>query len=871
MTGREHLDDLDEEIRDHLEREAQDNVDCGMTPEAARDAARRKFGNVAITKEDARGVWIPVWLDQLLQDARYGLRMLRRSPGFSAVVIATLALGIGMNTAVFSVVNAVLLRPLSFPHPDRVVWVNTIGARATDEHVAAPDFLAWRDATSLERLVAYYSFDDRVSRGDTIVPARIAMVSDDFWDLAGARPAVGRLPAPGEAAVMLSHSFFEHWFASDSEIVGKPVTIAGLDTTVAGVLPRGFHVQLPPTASSVRLPAKEIDAYRVFIVRPPTARSVQLLFVLALLKPRASISATRAELDTIHARVDRENAGPPDARRSDAMRSIPFEKGVRVIPLTDMVGGDARASLLVLFAAVVLVLLVASANIANLLLARASVRQREIAIRTAVGAGRGRVLRLSLVESLLLASIGGACGVFVARYALQMIVRLIPQAVPRLAETTIDARVLGFALTMSVMTALLFGFAPAMVLWRTSTYDVLKDGARTVTAGGLRARAWLVILELALTVVLLCGAGLLVKSLWRMHAYPPGFAPDRTLTMTVRFYGPASQDDNRRRAFVDEVLRRVPSLPGVEGAGVTTNGEGRMRLFIEGAPPMADAERPVVLHSSVSAGYAKAIGMRVITGRWLTDAEPNPVFVINESLARRDLVGEDPIGKRIQVGGSPGGWDATFATVVGVVEDLRYTRLDATPEPEIFEDYAHAAPFAATVVVRTAGDPMAIASEVRARVVEIDKMQDVSEVKTVEQVLADSIAPRRFNVFLFGTFAAAALLLALIGIYGVIAYSVAQRTHEIGVRLALGAERRAVVGMVVQQGMAIAAAGLLFGVVAAFAVTRVMASLLYDVTPTDPATFAVVAGMLGATAFAACWGPAVRAARVDPLVALRYE
>jgi putative ABC transport system permease protein len=370
---------------------------------------------------------------------------------------------------------------------------------------------------------------------------------------------------------------------------------------------------------------------------------------------------------------------------------------------------------------------------------------------------------------------------------------------------------------------------------------------------------------------LLCGAGLLVKSIWRLQVYPAGFAPDRTLTTTVRFYGPASRDGDRRRAFVDELLRRLPSLPGVQVAGITTNAGGRMRLFIEGAPPMADTDRPVVLHSSVSAGYAKAIGMRVVAGRWLTDAEPHAVFVINERLARRVFGGEDPIGKGIQVGGSPGGSDATFAPVVGVVADLRYTKLDATPEPEIFEDYAHAAPFAATVVVRTAGDPMTIAPAVRARLVEIDKMQEVSDVKTVEQVLADSIAPRRFNMLLFGTFAAAALLLALIGIYGVIAYSVTQRTHEIGVRMALGAERRALVRMVVKQGMGIAMAGLLLGVVAAFAVTHVMTSLLYDVTPTDPATFAVVAGMLGATAFVACWGPAVRAARVDPLVALRNE
>jgi putative ABC transport system permease protein len=426
---------------------------------------------------------------------------------------------------------------------------------------------------------------------------------------------------------------------------------------------------------------------------------------------------------------------------------------------------------------------------------------------------------------------------------------------------------------LSAATALLCGGAPAIALWRTNTYEVLKDGARTATAtsGSLRMRTVLVAAELALTVVLLCGAGLLVKSVWRMREYPAGFAPDRTLTMTVEFSGPEWENDKRRIAYGDEVLRRVPSTPGVEAAGITSSGSGRMTLFIDGAPPMPDSERPEVVESSVSAGYAKAIGMRMVAGRWLTDAEPNQVFVINESLARRDFAGQDPMGTRIQLGSSADGSNVRFATVVGVVADLRSTKLDAAPEPEIFTDYAHSAPFIVTLVVRTARDPLALASTIRSRLVDIDKAAMVSDAMTVEQVLDDSIAPRRFNVFLFGTFAASALLLALIGIYGVIAYSVAQRTHEIGVRMALGAERGTVVGMVVQQGMAIAAAGLLFGLVAALALTRVMTSLLYNVTPTDPATFAVVIAALAATALAACCGPALKAARVDPLVALRYE
>jgi hypothetical protein len=435
MRGREHLDGLDDEIRDHLEREAQDNIDRGMTPEAARAAAYRKFGNVAIAKEDARGVWIPVWIDRLLQDARYGLRMLRRSPSFGAVIIAILSLGIGMNTAVFSVVNAVLLQPLSYPHADRVVWVTTISPGSQDEHVAAPDYLGWSKATSLERLVAYDILDDRISRGDIIAPARVAMVSDDFWELSGARPAVGRVPAPGEAAVMLSHAFFERSFASEPDVVGQAVTIDGQSATVAGVLPPGFHVQLPPPPAWAALAPKEIDVYRVFIVSPPQDGRVQLMRVLALLKPDVSLETARAELETIRSRVARENPG------------IPPEGRLHVIWLADKLVGPARTSLLVLFAAVVLVLLIACANIANLLLARSSVRQREIAIRTAVGASRGRVVRQFLVESLLFACAGAAGGVLVAQWALQVMLQLIPHALPRLTETTVDARVLAFALT----------------------------------------------------------------------------------------------------------------------------------------------------------------------------------------------------------------------------------------------------------------------------------------------------------------------------------------------------------------------------------------------------------------------------------------
>ncbi|HMJ85848.1 MAG TPA: ADOP family duplicated permease, partial [Vicinamibacterales bacterium] len=578
-----------------------------------------------------------------------------------------------------------------------------------------------------------------------------------------------------------------------------------------------------------------------------------------------SIETARAEIETIRARWKQANPG------------VPFRPTLQVVPLMEKLAGGARVALMILLAAVALVLLVGCANIASLFLARASARQKEIAIRTALGASRGRMVRQFLVESLILALAGGSAGLLIARGGLQLMVRLIPQAAPRLTEAALDGRVLAFALGVSVLTALMFGVGPAFTFWNANPNEALKGGSRAVSpaAGRLRTRTSLVTAELALTLVLLCGAGLLVKSLWRITARPAGFDPAHTLTVTVQYdTGGQQGSEERRRAYINEVLGRIRPTAGVEAVGMSTNAGGRMRLFIEGHLASSTQDRPTALHSSVSADYAKAIGMRVVAGRWVTDAEREPVFVVNESLARGAFPGENPIGKRIQTDGAPGATAAAgakFGTIVGVVADLKYTKLDASPEPEIFADYSHASPFTINFVVRTTGSPLAIAPTIRALVDSVDKAQTITDTRTVEAALSESIAPRRFTVFLLGVFAATALLLALIGIYGVIAYSVAQRTQEIGVRMALGAERRAVVLMVVRQGMSMAIAGLVLGVAAALALTRVMTGLLYEVTPTDPATFAAVVGVLAATALAACCGPAFKAARVDPLVALRHE
>ena len=480
------------------------------------------------------------------------------------------------------------------------------------------------------------------------------------------------------------------------------------------------------------------------------------------------------------------------------------------------------------------------------------------------------MLRQFLIESLILAAAGGAAGVLLARGALTIVLRLIPQAIPRLAETTIDLRVLLFAAAMAMVTAIACGVAPAFALRQTSVHDVLKDGARTASASpdSLRVRKTLVAAELALSVVLLVGAGLMVRSFWRLTAYPPGFAPERVLTMRMQFSGPRYVDMANRRAYIDELLRRARSAPGVKAAGASSNADGRMLLDIEGAPEVPRELRPTALVSVTTGSYADAIGMRLIRGRWIRDDETDPVFVVNEALVRRYFAGRDPIGIRFRL---PGINDRSFGAVVGVVADLRYQNLDAAAEPEVFRDYRHANPFGLTAVMRMTRDPAAAAPAIRTLLSGVDRTQPVFDVKPLDAALADTIAPRRFNLLLLGTFAGSAFVLALVGVYGVIAYSVAQRTHEIGVRVALGAERREVVRMIMWQGMTIAAAGIVVGVAASLALTRLIASLLYEVTPTDPLTFTAVAGTLALTAFVASCGPAIKGALVDPIVALRCE
>jgi len=490
---RRALDDLDEDIREHLARETEENIARGLSPEVADAAARRAFGSVPRIKEDTRAVWVPIWADQLLQDARYALRLVRRSPGFASLVVATLALGIGLTTAVFSVVNAVLLRPLAYRDGSRLIWIVTYDDRVSVksiEVVSAPDFVAFHDhASTLERVVAFSVGMERVTAKDGVVATRVATVSSDFWDLAGATPALGRLPSTNEDAIVLSHAFFESAFNGDATLVGGMVTVNDRQVLLAGVLPRTFRPQLPAPAVS-QLPPGEVEAYHATTIRPPspTDFAIQLFYVIARPRPGVTVAQVRSELETLRADVQR------------AYPNLPSVPRLRVTPFADVLVGDARRPLLILFGCVLLVLTIACVNIASLQLARASARRKEVAVRAAIGAGRGRVLRQFVVENLLLASAGGIVGLLVARAAVSSMVQLLPYAIPRLTETTIDARVLTFASIASVVTALACGIAPAAALWRMNVQDALKDGTRTTTAPprALRAGRALVTVELAL-------------------------------------------------------------------------------------------------------------------------------------------------------------------------------------------------------------------------------------------------------------------------------------------------------------------------------------------------------------------------------------
>ncbi|MDQ3687842.1 MAG: ABC transporter permease [Acidobacteriota bacterium] len=804
----------------------------------------------------------------LLQDLRYGLRILLRKPGFTAVAVLTLALGIGANTAIFSVVNAVLLRPFPYESPERLVILQE---RISERDLPASylNFADWRDQNSVCSSMAAVRTRENFNFTGAGEPERLQgrIVSASFFSTLGVRPIRGRdflaeEDRPGAPpAVILSYGFWQRRFGADESVVGKQLTLNNQSFTVVGITPANFQFG---TDADVSVPiGLSADRFRLRGKDPG-------ILVVARLKPEVSLTQAEAELNTIAARLEQQHPDTNAGRR------------VRITSLHESFVGDVRQPLMILLGAVGLVLLIACANVANLLLVRAAARQKEIALRAALGAGRARIIRQLLTESVLLSVLGGVLGMLLALWGMGLITSYLPDGIPRLRETGIDAPVFGFTLVVSLLTGVLFGLAPALQVSRTNLTETLKEGDRGSTGRRQHLRSVLVVSETALTLALLVGASLLVRSFWRLQQVDPGFNPQNLLAMQISVN--AGADEGGRVAdFFEQLHQKVGTLPGVESVsisnGLPIEGANQPPFIIEGRPRPEPGKEPAGIRYTVSPDYFRTLGIVLLKGRVFTAEDTRdgqPVVIIDEALARQHFQNEDPIGKRLAqaLPNSPS------LEIVGVVRHVEHYSLDGqAPVQAQFYTNFNQLPLQSlptqvrriNLLVRTATDPLNLASAVRSQVQALNKDQAVFNVRTMEQIVAQSVAARRFSALLLAVFAAVALVLASVGIYGVMSHVVEQRTHEIGIRMALGAQGRDVSRMVIGQGMKLALVGVGVGLLASLALMRLMKSLLFGVSATDPATFALIALLLTLVALVACWIPARRATKVDPMVALRYE
>jgi len=861
FAGRTRDMALDDEIATHLQMLTDDYVRQGRAPDEARRAAQRAFGGVQRTKDayrDQRGL---PWLRDAGLDLRHALRVLRRNRGFAAGVILTLALGIGMATAVFTVLDAVVLRPLPLPRASQLVWISTSGGAGEPDFVTGPDFQQWREqAVTVDRLVAYDTMDETLSAPRGAVRVRVAAMTSDYWELSDVHPAIGRLPHPEEPnAIVLSHAAAIQHFGNVTDVIGRAVSLDGLLVTVVGVLPAGSGFYLPADAYVGFRPGS-IDVFQPLSISTDGSGMISLVRVAGRMKPGVTLEQVRTELNELRRR-----------RPSTQPNRVAGARRLVVSPLQKRLVGSARASLLLLMGAGASVLLIAWANATNLLLLRAAARWREIAIRASIGASRGRVLRQLIAETLVLASMAAVLGVLFARLAVSSLVIAFAGAVPRLSEAAIDGRVLAVVAAMTVLTAVVCSVAPAFGYRQLAPAEVLQDAALTSSRSrsGAATRDLLVTIEVAVTLVLLLGGGLMFKSLARMHDYSEGFEPDRILSMRVQFSGPRYESAARQTSFAGAVLTELRRRPGAEAVSLSTHGNlMTVALDVEGRPrPDFDhlANPTPIFINATTSEFERVMGLRLVRGRWLRDEED--AAVINVSAARHEFPDGDPIGHRVRA--EP---NEPWLTIVGVVADLKYSKLDANPDQELFVPYTKVGRlFAFTTLVKTTGDPMTLAPEVRGAVSRIDASQVADDLMTLEDALRETIAPRTLDLLLLAIFAATSLLLAVAGIYGVVAYSIAQRTHEIGIRMALGASHRVVTGMIVRQGLRSIAAGVVAGLVGALAAGRLIAALLYEVQPNDVETFAVVTVVLAGTALVSCYAPAIAIARIAPTMALRHE
>jgi putative ABC transport system permease protein len=808
-------------------------------------------------------------METFAQDFRYGVRMLAKKPGLTTLIVLTLALGVGANTAIFSVVNAVLLRDLPYEDPGRLVavWENNRPRNRVRNVVGPANFLSWKDQnTVFEDLAAYYS--TRVNLTGVEDPEEIAfqMVTPNFFSLLGVPAAKGRVFGPednvdGSNVVILSHGLWQRRYGGDPDIVGKTIALNGMPQTVVGVMPSDFNFVIQEGALAKGRP--ELWTPFVFNEQHRTPRG-RFMTAFGRLKPGVSVEQAQAEMSAVAARLEQQ------------WPEFDTGWGVNLVPLQEQQVGSVRTALLVLFGAVGFVLLIACANVANLLLMRAAVRKKEIALRSALGADRWRIIRQLLTESVLLAGLGGLLGLLFASWGVTGLLALAPEDLAGITQIQLDYRVLAFTFGVSLLTGLVFGIAPALEASRTDVNEALKEGGKSATADRRthRLRNVLVVSEIALAIVLLIGSGLLIRSFAGLQSVDPGFDAENLLTVRLSLPQSKYPEDHQATAFFRQLVDRVGALPGVRSASAInflpyTGPGAATRFAVEGRPAPPPGEEPTTEVSVIDPEYFRTMRIPLLVGRTFTtreSIEASRVAIVNEAMVRQHFQGEDPIGKRVKVNMAD---EPQWTEIVGVVKDVRNQALDRDPRPMVFLPHAELPYSFMTIVARTDSDPLALAAAVKREVLAMDRDQPVAEARPMTAWLSESVARARFNTLLLAIFAAVALLLAVVGIYGVLSYSVTERSQEIGIRMALGAQREHVVRMVVGQAMILAAVGVAAGLAAAFALNRLVSSLLYNVSATDALTYVLVAAVFLVVALLASMLPARRAVNVDPMVTLR--
>jgi putative ABC transport system permease protein len=876
--------DIVEELSQHLEDHYQQSLRGGATEEEAYQVAVNELNESDLLGPELKRVERRVqreplviggdskahMLGDLWQDLRYGLRMLAKNPGFTTVAVVALALGIGANSAIFSVVNQVLLQPLPFKNPGQlvVVWENATHLGFPKNTPSPANFLDWREQNTVFDGMAAFA-ERSFNLTGVGEPERLdgRRVSANLFDVLGVKPILGRTfvpqeDQPGTKVVILNESLWKRRFGGDQTVIGRALTLNGESYTVVGVVP-----------STVRLPAfgnwrDQVWVPLAFSSEEAANRGDHFLEVIARMKPGITLEKAQVEMETIAARLAQQY--PRYNTRIGAV----------VNPLHEEIVGNMKPALLILLGAVAFVLLISCANVANLLLVRAAVRQKEIALRLALGANRARLTKQLLVESVLLSLLGGVVGLMLAYAGLHVLTRFIPPDVAQADAIAIDAKVLVFTVVVALVTGLIFGLAPASQASHFNLNDTLKEGGRDSGAGerGKRLRSSLVIAEVAVSFVLLIGAGLLINSFMHLRNLDPGFRADHLLALNIDLSEVKYPDNARRTAFFDEVVRRAQALPGVRSVAVagnlpfTYNGDS-MGIAVEGVPDPPPDQWPDVIYRAVGPGYFSTMGIPLVRGRDFGEQDTldsTMAVVVSEKTAKHYWPNADPIGKRLKTGSTTS--EGPWRTVIGVVKDVRQNDFIAEPKMQMYLPYQQLKSLMPNaLVVRTAVDPLSLAASVRNAIWAVDKDQPVSNIDSMEHIVAGAVARQRFSMLLLAVFAALALVLAAVGIYGVMSYSVAQRTHEIGIRMALGAQRGDVLKLTIGQGLRLVVTGVIIGLAAAFVVSRVMSSLLFGISPTDPLTFITISLVLVSVAILASYIPALRASRVDPMFALRYE